>query len=170
MSEGISVDIIPQFWTVILTLFNTLVLFLILRHFLFNAVHNMIENRRQSIKSEFEKAETLQLAGQELINQYDGKLKTINEEKSEIIQGARKRGDEILAKLKEEGEKERERILKAAESEKNLMFDKAKEQLRLETVDLSIGIAEQIIKRELDQQTSRKMVDSIIKDLSGLKM
>ena len=170
MSEGISVDIIPHFWTVIFTLFNALVLFLILRHFLFKSVHTMIENRKQSIKSEFEKADSMRLAGQVLIDQYDEKLKMIQEEKTEIIQGARKRGDEILAKLKDEGEKERERILKAAETEKNLMFDKAKEQLRIETVDLSIGIAEQIMKKELDQQTSRKMVDSIINDLSGLKM
>jgi len=170
MHEGITVDIIPKFWTVLFTLFNTFVLFLILRKFLFNAVHNMIENRKQTIKSEFQKAEALQLEGQGLINQYEDKLKGIHAEKTEIIQGARKRGDEIMAKLKDEGEIERDRIIKAGELEKNLMFEQAKEQLRKETVDISIDIAEQIIKKELDQQTSRKMVDSIIKDLSGLKM
>lgn len=170
MHEGITVDIIPKFWTVVFTIFNTFVLFMILRKFLFNSVHNMIENRKQTIKNEFQKAETLQLEGQGLINQYEGKIKTINEEKAEIIHGARKRGEEIMASLTEEGEKERERILKQAEAEKILMFDQAKDQLRKETVDISIDIAEQIIKKELDQQTSRKMVDSIIKDLSGLKM
>lgn len=170
MHEGITVDIIPKLWTVGFTIFNTFVLFLILRKFLFKSVHDMIENRKQAIKDEFKKAETLQLEGQGLIKQYEGKIKLINEEKAEIIHGARKRGEEIMATLTEDGEKERERILKQAEVEKSLMFDQARDQLRKETVDISIGIAEQIIKKELDQQTSRKMVDSIIKDLSGLKM
>ncbi len=168
MHEGI--EIIPKFWTIIFTLINTYVLYLVLKKFLFKSVHDMIENRKQSIKNEFAKADQLKAQGQELIGQYEGKLRMINEEKAEIIHGARKRGEEISAMLKDEGEKERERILKAAEAEKKLMFDQAREVLRKETVDLSIDIAEQLIKKEMDQQTSRKMVDSIIKDLSGLKM
>ena len=170
MHSEISVDIIPHFWTVIFTLFNTFVLFMILRKFLFKSVHDMMENRKQAIKNEFDKAESLKMEGHGLINQYEEKLKAIYEEKADIIHGARKRGEEIAEGLKDDGEKERERILQSAENEKNLIFDKAREQLRKETVDLSIDIAQQIIKKELDQQTSRKMVDSIIKDLSGLKM
>ncbi len=167
---GMEVNITLDPQTMIFVLFNAFILFLIMKKFLFGAVMGMIEKRRANIENDFITAEKAKTDALSFKKEYEDRLANANEEKAEILHNARKRGEEIAEKLKTEGEKERERILKAAETEKNLMVDKATEELRRETVDLSIDIARQIIKKELDFNTSRKMVDSIINDLSGLKM
>lgn len=168
--EELQIDIFVRLWTVGFTLLNSFVLFLVMRKFLFKPVSDFIENRKEGIKKEIENAENIKKQAFEFKAEYESKMANINEEKTGIINDARKRGEEIFQKLKEDGGKERDRILKNAEHEKDLMVEKAKDQLRKETVSLSIDIAQQLIRKELDNDTNRQMIDDIIKDLSAVKM
>ena len=168
--QEITVDLNIRLWTIGFTLFNAVILFLIMRKFLFKPVNSFIENRKASIKSEIENAANIKGQALEFKAEFESKMANINNERAVIINDARKRGDEIYHKFKTDGEKERERILKNAETETDLMVEKAKEELRKETVTLSIDIAQQLIKKELDTDTNRKMVDSIINDLSAMQV
>lgn len=168
--EGQLVDLNIRAWTIGFTLFNAFILFLIMRKFLFKPVSQFIENRKASIRKEIDDAENIKRQANEFKSQYETRLSDINSEKAAIINDARKRGDEIFGKIKEDAEKERDRILKNAESEKELLVEKAKDQLKKDAVTLSIDIAQELIKKELDTESNKQMVENIIKDLSVMKV
>lgn len=169
MEESL-VDLNFRLWTIGFTLFNALVLFWIMRKLLFKPVADFIENRKATIRKQVDEADALKKQAGDLKSNYESRLANIHEEKIAIINDAHKRGDELYQKMKEDADKERERILKSAENEKNLMAAKAREELRNEAVNLSVNIAEALIKKEINTDTNKQIIDSIVKDLSAMKV
>lgn len=169
MEESI-VDLNLNLWTILFTLFNAVVLFLILRKLLFAPVMSFIEQRRSNIQNEIASADNLKTEANALKEEYDKRLTGIDDEKKTIIDEARKMSSYIYEKSKKEAEKEKERIIKNAETEKNHLYEKAKEDLRKETAILSIDIAEEILKKNIDKDANKQILDSLIDELSNVKV
>ena len=70
-----------------------------------------------------------------------------------------------LAKAQTEAEELRERAGKEIELQKN----KALDELRRETVDLTIMAASQLLGRSLDDDDHRKMTEGVIEELGQVK-
>jgi F-type H+-transporting ATPase subunit b len=157
-------------WTIVLTLFNALVLFLILKRLLFTPVISFIEQRRSNIQNEITVADNLRIEANALKEEYDKRLVGIDDEKKAIIDEARRMSGYIHEKSRKDAEKEKERILKSAETERGHMYEKAKEDLKKETALLSIGIAEEILKKKIDCKDNEQILDDILTELSGLKV
>lgn len=168
--HGNVVDLNLNMWTIIFTLFNALTLFIFLRFLLFKPVMKFIEDRKAAIRNEFETADQVKNEAFSLKEQYEHKLAGINGEKKAIIDEAREMSGFIMEKGKLEAEQEKTRILKNAETEKKLMYEKAKEQLKKETVLLSVGIAEEILKKEIDKNTHELLINKTIDELSEVKV
>lgn len=164
------VDLNLNLWTIFFTLFNAVVLFLILRRLLFNPVMGIIEQRKSFIQHEISDADSLKKEADAIKEEYVLRLANIDDEKKAIIDEARRMSSFIYEKSKKETEKEKERILKSAEIEKSHLYEKAREDLKKETVLLSIDIAEEILRKKIDRNTSKQILDSIISELSDVKV
>ena len=164
------VDLNLNMWTIVFTLFNAVVLYLILRKLLFTPVMSFIEQRRSTIQNELATADSLKSEAGVLKEEYGKRLANIDDEKKTIIDEARKMSGYIYEKSKKDAEKEKERILKRAETEKNHLYEKAKEDLKKETAILSINIAEEILKKKIDKDANKQILDSIIDELSNVKV
>ncbi len=169
MHESI-VDLNLNMWTIFFTLFNAVVLYLILRRLLFAPVMNFIEQRKSTIQNEIAIADNLKNEAHALKDEYANRLTNIEGEKKAIIDEARKMGGYIYEKSKKEAEKEKERILKSAETERRHLYDKARADLKKETAVLSVDIAEEILKRKIDSDANRQILDSIMDELSNVKV
>ncbi|MHB1393271.1 MAG: F0F1 ATP synthase subunit B [Clostridia bacterium] len=169
MHESI-VDLNLNMWTIFFTLFNALVLYLILRRLLFIPVMNFIEQRKSTIQNEITITDNLKSEAYALKEEYANRLANIDVEKKVIIDEARKMSGYIHEKSKKEAEKEKERILKSAETERRHLYEKAKEDLKKETAILSVDIAEEILKKKIDSNANRQILDSIIDELSNVKV
>ncbi|HYE84630.1 MAG TPA: F0F1 ATP synthase subunit B [Clostridia bacterium] len=169
MHESI-VDLNLNMWTIIFTLFNAVVLYLILKRLLFTTVMNFIEQRKSTIRNEIASAQNLKAEAGSLKEEYENKLANIDEEKRAVIDEARKMGSFMYEKSRKDAEKEKDRILKSAEKERNLMFEKAKEDLKRDTALLSIDIAEEILKEKIDRDADKQILDRILKELSDVKV
>ena len=164
------VDLNLNLWTIFFTLFNAVVLYLILRKLLFTPVMSFIEQRRSMIKSEIAAADNVRVEADALKEEYGKKLANIDEEKKAIIDEARRMSSYIYDKSRKEAEKEKERILKSAETERSRLYEKTREDLKKETALLSIDIAEEILKKKLDKEGNKQILDSIINELSDVKV
>ncbi|HYF83444.1 MAG TPA: F0F1 ATP synthase subunit B [Clostridia bacterium] len=169
MHESI-VDLNLNLWTIFFTLFNAMVLYLILRRLLFTPVMNFIEQRKSTIQNEIAAADSLKSEANALKDEYGSRLANIDSEKKVIIDEARKMSGYIYEKSKKEAEKEKERILKSAETERRHLYEKAREDLKKETAVLSVDIAEEILKKKIDSNANRQILDSIIDELSNVKV
>lgn len=69
--------------TLVFQIINTIVIFLVLRHFLFKPVKGMIEKRQDMISDQLEDAKTKNEDAEQLIADYEDKLKKLRK-KAEI--------------------------------------------------------------------------------------
>ena len=97
-------------WNIVWTIVNILVLFLLLKHFLFKPITEMMESRTAEIENNLKDAEDQKQKASELTAQYEEKLQGAHAEAAQIVSEARQRGQrEYDAILKTAGHNVRSR-------------------------------------------------------------
>ena len=150
------------FWTSIIFI----ILLLILGKVAWKPINKMINNRNQSIEDALNMAEK---AREEM-----KQLKAGNEqirieariERDNMLKEARKLKEQIVAEAKQEAGKEVEKLKKNASMEIAAQKAAAVEEIRNQVLDLSILVAEKVIRREVkDKKDNQVLVDDILKDV-----
>ncbi len=88
-------------------------------------------------------------------------LKDAKEQAAEIVNLAQKRATDLAEERKEAAKQEGERIINAAKSEIEREIQQAREQLRQQVAVLAVSAAEQILKKEIDQDKHREIIDNL---------
>lgn len=159
--EVISINI----WQILISLCNLLVLFLILKKFLYKPVKKAMAERKAAVEEQYgaaEKAERSALASKE---EWEQKLQNAGEEADTILKtavaNAGRRGDKIVAEAKEKAEG----IIRQAEAEAELERKKAEAGIRREIVDVSAQLTEKMLSREIRPEDHRELIDSFIQEI-----
>jgi F-type H+-transporting ATPase subunit b len=141
---------------------NFIILFVLLRMFLYKPILGMLESRKQKIKASLEYAEQVKRDAAEQQKEFDRKLEE-----------ARRGAQAASAAAAQVGEKEREVILTQAREDARKMIDQAKGQieyerkqmlsdLREQVVQLSLLAAQQVVSTSLDDKTHRQLVSDFL--------
>lgn len=119
-------------WNIVATIVNLIVLYLLMRRFLFGPIQNMIEKRKELIDSKFNQAKEEQIRAQQMKTQYQGLMANAKEESTKIVERAREQAkseyegklenaktqaDKMLEAAREKIESEREKMLHELESQ-----------------------------------------------------
>ncbi|WP_446831212.1 F0F1 ATP synthase subunit B [Candidatus Foliamicus sp.] len=78
---------------------------------------------------------------------------------SEIIDQAHGRAARIVEEAREEGERERQRLVTSAHSEIEREASRARDELRGQVADLALAGAEKILQREIDARAHGEMLE-----------
>jgi len=149
------------FWTWVVFI----LLFLVLKKFAWPSIVRLTEERERLIAKQLDEAERL-----------NAEAKQTLEEHRKLLEGAKAQAHELIAEAKTFGEKEREQILAKARREHEQLLERARReieaereravmQLRREAVDLSLAAAGRLIRRRLDSETDRRIVEEFIRTL-----
>ena len=141
------------------TILTFLLLFAVLAKFAWKPLLKMLKDREDFIKSSLEDAETAQ---QELAR--------LNSERKEILNKARGEAQTILSqgkvaatKLKEEtlndAKEKAKAIVNDAEKQIQVEKDKAIAEIKGEVVNLSLSVAEKLIKKNLSVDDNKALID-----------
>ncbi len=151
------------FWTTIIFI----VLLLILRKFAWKPINNMVDKRNQSIEDALNQAE---LAREEMRNLTANNEKILAEARVErdlILKQARDVKDEIITTAKEEAVAEVNKIKKQAEIDIDNQKAKAIEEMKNQVLELSILVAEKVIRQELkDKNEQEVLVNKILENVN----
>lgn len=161
-----TLDVISvNLWQMAASLANLLLLFLIVKYFLYNPVKKMLANRQKSIEDDYaaakdarEKAESDQKAYEEKLT--DAALEAENVIKS-AVSTASAREKEIIAEAKEKADG----IIRQAESEAELEKKKAEDSIKKEIVTVSGALASKMLEREVNADDHKKLIDSFIEGI-----
>ena len=151
-----------NFFTALFTLVNTVVLFLVLKKFLFKPVMKMITDRQKEIDDMYHNAKEAETEANAMRDSYEEKLSSANEESEEILKTALRR-----AQLKEE------EIIRDAQTEAARIHERAEEQIALEkkralaevkdeVSGMAVELAGAIIGREVSEKEHSEFIDSFI--------
>ncbi|SRR6056297_815816 len=156
-------------WSFVFQIVNTLILYLVLKKFLFVPVTNFIQGRQDEIKSSYDDAENLNEEAESLKTEYENKLDNVKEEGQEILIEAKKkadeRGNEIIKESKEQAAKLKEKAEKDIELEKK----KALNDMKDEISNIAMMAASKVLGNEVDKNKNKELVDDFIKEVGESK-
>lgn len=162
MNSGEEVNLIVSF---IGQLFNFIVLFVLLKIFVFKPFTSILEKRRNKIQEGIQKGEKAEKELEKL-KELGKKLKLKNEEERKVI----------LAKTEEEAKNRKEKTLQALEQVKKEILLKAEEEAgkikinelektKKEVVDNSIFLAEKLLKENIDTKKDKELINDYLNNI-----
>lgn len=151
--------------TIFFTLCNTLILFLVLKHFLFGRVNKMLEDRQKSVADTYEEADRTKEEANALKDEYTSRLASAKEESAEIVRNATKkaqaRSDEIVFAAKDEAA----RLMEKANSDIEREKKRAVNQIKDEITDIAISVASKVVEKEITAEDHERLIDDFINQL-----
>ena len=141
------------------TILTFLLLLTVLTKFAWNPLLKMLKDREELIRSSLEDAEKAQT-----------ELAKLNAEGEKIINKARAEAQEILSQCKSSAATLKEETLKDAKekakviadnAEKQILVEKEKaiEEIKSEVVNLSLSVAEKLIKKNISAEDNKALID-----------
>ncbi len=161
-----SLDIISvNLWQILISLANLLIMFFILKRFLFKPVKKVVSERQQQVDKLYGDAEESRNAAAEMKQEYEARLAAAREEADGLVrnavQTAQRKGDAIVT----EASNQAGRIKQKAEEEiaqerKQMLLD-----VRGEISDMAVSIASKVVGREVNKQDHDNFVDEFIRNV-----
>jgi len=150
------------FWTAITFLF----LLIILRKFAWKPILGAVSDREESIKSALASAEEAKKEMQNLQADNERILKEARAERDGLLKDAREMKDKIVSEAKEQAKIEGDKMIKLAKSTNESEKKAAVADIKSQVAELSISIAEKVIKSELSGKDKQlKLVDEMLGDI-----
>lgn len=155
------VSIVP--WEIITQLINLLLLVLLLKHFLFKPVQNILNARQAEIDKSYADAETAQTRAEELRDEYEKRISDAKAEAADIAKAASRKAqahyDEVVGTAKADAARLREKAEAQIEQEKK----KAMNELKDEISGIAVDIASKVVEREIDEKDHEELISEFIK-------
>jgi len=150
------------FWTGLIFLF----LLFVLTKFAWKPINKMISERNQSIEDALNLAEKAREEMKQLKSDNDKIMAEARLERDKMMKEAREIKDQIVSEAKNEAIKEVDKVKKAAAMEISAQKAAAMEEIRNQVLDLSVIVAEKVLRRELSSNSdNEKLVDDLLKDV-----
>jgi F-type H+-transporting ATPase subunit b len=92
-------------------------------------------------------------------------LKQAKQQAAEILSQAQRRAGEIVEEAKNDARAEGQRLVVAAQAEIERETNRAREELRERVASLAVAAAEKILRKEIDPEVNRGLVESFAKQL-----
>ena len=156
-------------YTVIATILSFLLLVWLLSAKVWGPLMKMMEARRTNIESMLAQAENERQQAEKIKREYQEEMRKARQEAQEVIAKATKvsevRAAEILAASREESEKIKKAALVDIERER----DSAIAEVRLQVADLSVLVAEKIIRQKLDMKGQGQLIEQFIQEVGEMQ-
>lgn len=156
-----------NFFTALFTLCNTVALFLVLKHFLFQPVMKMIADRQKEIDDLYSDAETSKRSALAMETEYKEKLSVAAETGERLVKEAVARGqareEEIIRQANREAASIMDKAAADIAQEKKKAINDAKDEIS----GIAIAIAEKVVEREINVRDQQQLVDDFIKGLGA---
>lgn len=157
----------PSVGLVVWMTFSFILLMLLLKKFAWKPILSMIKNREESISLALNAAKEAEAKLVSLQADNEKLLADARKERDEMLKIARETKEKIVASAEAEAREKADKIAKEANESIQLEKQKAITELRNEVANLSIQVAESIIKKELKTDEQQKdLVNKLVSDIT----
>jgi len=149
------------FWTVV----TFVILFLLLKKFVWGPVLDAVERREQSLKDLFDNAEKNRKEAQELFDRYQEQLRQARIEVNKMLEDSKSRAFRTSEEVIQRARREADDLIQRAKSEIDRERQKAVDGIRDQVVKISLKAAERIIKKMINERDHRELIQQAISDI-----
>ena len=152
-------------FTAVFTLLNAIALFLVLKHKLFKPIENVMEQRQNEVDQIYSDAEAAKADAEAYKAAYDEKLANAKEEAVDIIKAAQERADRLGDEIVSDARAKADDLMKRADAEIAQERKKAVNELKNEISVISLGIAEKMLDREINEADHNELINRFIEEM-----
>ncbi len=142
------------------------VLLFLLYKYAFPGILGMLEEREKKIKDSLDQAERHRSEAERRLKEYEAKLNAAAKEAEGILAAAKERAQHLLEENEQRLTSEAERIKGDATREIEHERRKAVQDIRSQTTELALMVAEKVVQRSLTEADHRKFADDALDALS----
>ncbi|MBA1434890.1 F0F1 ATP synthase subunit B [Bombilactobacillus bombi] len=144
-----------------------IILALLVKHYAWTPITNMMEKRNQKITGDLDYADQERQKAAELKQQREAALKNSKVEAVQIVADAKKSGEDQRQTIVEQAHSEAQEIQVRAQANAQQAKEDAMKSVQNDVAQLSVDIASKIIGRELSVDDQANIIDSYIKELNA---
>ncbi len=161
-------DLYPKLSELILGAVAFGILFVFMAKWVIPRVNQTLEQRRDKIQGDLEKAEQTRQEADKELRDYRQQLSGAREEANRIIEEARQTAESMRKDLTAKAQQEYEQIVARAQEEIRAERDRVFQELKGQVGELSLALVIRVIGDSMDQARQRKLVDQYIEELAAM--
>ena len=156
-------------WDIIWTFVNILVLFVLLKLFLFKPVNAMIEKRRKLIDGQLSDAAQKQKEAKAEKQAYADRLKEAHAEAAEILKKAKAEAEAQYCMILERAERDAQK--KTAEAEKKIALEHEQmlKNAKSEIAAVAVMAAQKLAVKHADAEADSALLELLIQEAGAMK-
>jgi len=161
-----SLDIISiNVWNILISLLNLLLIYLIIKKFLFKRVQKVMNERQSQVEKIYSDADESRNSANQMKQEYEQHLASARQEADAMIknatQAAQRKSDEIVAEANNQANHVKQKAEAEIEQQKKQML----KDVRSEISGLAVDIASKVVEREISQKDYDGFVDEFIQNV-----
>lgn len=161
-----TLDVISvNLWQILISLANLVILFVLLKKFLYKPVKNLLAQRQAEIDKQYSEAQSAQDIADASKREWDERMKGAQDEADKIVKSATEKAEKRRDKIVSDAKIKADEIVRQAEADAELELKKASEQIKQEIVTVSTALTEKMLDREINEQDHRELINSFIEDI-----
>ena len=159
--DVISVNI----WQIAISLVNLLIMFFILKKFLFKPVQEMLAKRQAQVDQIYAEAESCRTSADTMKQEYEARMAGARAEADTLVrsavENATRKGDAIVGEANAQASHIRKRAEEEIAREKQQLLTDVKDEIS----ELAVSIASKVVEREIDRKGYDAFVDDFIRNV-----
>ena len=148
---------------ILFTMINLLILYVLIRKFLFKPVHNILAKRDEEIKAKYADADRTKQDAQALKDQYENSVKELEASREEKIAAARKDADAEYDRIVADANGKSDAIVDEARKKAQAAADQEKQKAEEEIS----GMVKDAAAKIAEAQSDEKLYDDFLKQVSA---
>ena len=156
--KSLGVDLPSVVWHLI----NFLILIAILQRFLYKPVLKMLDERATRIRDSMAQAEAVRAETAAIEARSRTVLDDARREGQEILANANRNAERILSEARQVAQQEAEHLVQRAQTDLAREREQAFQELRQQIADLAVLAAGHVVRRSLDDQAHKELVQQFL--------
>ena len=151
--------------TIVFTLINTLIIFLIFRIFLYKPVCKILEKRKQLAAAEIDDAKKAKAEAEQAQREYESRLADAKNEAAEIVKTAtlraQKREEEILSEANQKAADIRAKAEESIERDKQRALNEVKDEIS----EMVVMAAQKVVEKEISAKDNEELISKFLEEV-----
>lgn len=149
----------------LISLVNLLIIFILLKKLLFKPVKSVLDERKAQVGRLYDDAGAAKAAAEEDKKLYEEKLSSAHKEALDIVSAAKERASKIGDEIVTEATAKADGMIRRADAEIAQERRRAMSEIKDDISSISVGIAEKVIEREIDEKDHKELIDKFISEM-----
>jgi len=155
-------------WIQVWQVLNFLILVFFLFKLLKDPAKKFFQGRAQMFQQQIEEAEGASVEAEREFKELEKRLELLDEEIQQLRQVITEQGERERDKIISDAKQTAEYMVEKARLQSDMMVRRAKMQLRRQVIDEAVGIAEESIRKAIEQKDQERLVDEYLHNLKQM--